>query len=249
MGPRMRFFSAYLGLFFLTWSLVFPVLRAQTPLDAARAMAGAPQSLEGQWANVDPQAKGLVAIIVTHSTVHPFGACQPAACDWGEVKGQSFASRVDGHDVAAILASYDTQLSQTVLTVSLEPDGRLRVQRFVHFLGGSQRTDTSSVDYFNRQGDATIPDAATPDAASPGQPPYPAQPSPYPASGAAQQAQPSAYRPQPSGYPTPAAPYPTPNSAQPTPAPTYSSPNVTPPAQPLPDPSPQPGSASDAPHP
>ena len=248
MGPRMHLFPVRLGLLLLAGGLASPVLKAQTPLDAARAMAGAPQTLEGQWANVDPQAKGLVAIIVSKATVHPFGACQPAACDWGEVKGQGFASHVDGHDVAAILASYDTQLSQTVLTVSLDLDGRLRVQRFVHFLGGGQRTDASSVDYFTRQADATLPDTATPATAQPTQQSYPAQPAPSAFPATAQPTQPSGYPAQPSTYPAPAAPYPTTDSNQPASAPAYSSPDVTPPAQPSPDPSPQPESAPDAPH-
>ena len=244
MGPRMHLLSVRLRFLLLAGSLACPVLGAQTPLDAARAMAGVPQSLEGQWNNVDAKAKGLVAIIVTKATVHPFGACQPAACDWGEVKGQSFASRVDGHDVAAILASYDTQLSQTVLTVSLDPDGRLRVQRFVHFTGGSQRTDTSSVDYFTRQTDAATPETTVPEPSHPAQyTPYPAQdPPPYPSSQTPQPAQPS-------NYPAPAAPYPTQDSAQPAQAPAYSSPDVTPPAQPSPDPSPQPGFSPNAPRP
>ena len=120
-----------------------------SPLDSAAALAG--QTLNGDWKNVDSHSRGLVRIVVEGTKVHPYGSCQPAACDWGTVRAQSFASTVDGRDTFALLANTDTSFDRSVLTISLETDGRLRVQIFTHYTDHSQRVDHSSVEYFSRQ--------------------------------------------------------------------------------------------------
>lgn len=125
------------------------VVGQSSPLDAAAALAG--QTLNGDWKNVDSHSRGLVRIVVEGTKVHPYGACQPAACDWGTARAQSFASAVDARDTFALLANSDSSFDRNVLTISLETDGRLRVQVFTHYTDHSGRADHSSVEYFLRQ--------------------------------------------------------------------------------------------------
>ncbi len=119
-----------------------------SPLDAASLLAGG--GLDGDWKNVNAQTRGIVRIVVGETTVHPYGHCSPAACDWGELHAQNFASRVDAHDRAALLVSQDTSFSKTVMTISLDSDGRLRVQAFTHYTDASRRADHTYIDYFSR---------------------------------------------------------------------------------------------------
>jgi hypothetical protein len=122
-----------------------------SPLEKAQVMAGAEVlTLDGDWANADSATRGIVRIVISGKRVHAWGSCLPKACDWGPAKGQPFASAVDRHDVAALLVSDYTSFSNGVMTVSLDPDGRLRVQRLAHYVDG-RRSDASFVDYFVRK--------------------------------------------------------------------------------------------------
>jgi hypothetical protein len=123
---------------------------AQKPMDVAKGITGDADTLNGTWNNVDPQARGLVQIIVDGKKVRPYGACHPVACSWGDLKAQVFSSGVRNKDAFSILASQDSTFKHVVLTISLEPDGRLRVQTFTHFTDTTDRRDYSEVDYFSR---------------------------------------------------------------------------------------------------
>jgi len=119
-------------------------------MDAAKAITSDAATLNGDWTNVDPQATGVVRITVEGKKVHPYGACHPVACSWGDLKAQVFSSEVRNLDAFSILASQDLTFKHVVLTISLEPDGRLRVQTFTHFTDLSKRRDYSEVDYMTR---------------------------------------------------------------------------------------------------
>ena len=134
----------------LLWFCVTAGRAQVSPLDAAASLAGS-QALSGDWKNVTPAARGLVRVIVDGDKVHPFGACHPTACDWGEHRAQIFASKVDAKDSFALLANVDTSFDRTVITISLEEDGRLRVQTFTHFTDATRRADYSVIEYFVRQ--------------------------------------------------------------------------------------------------
>ncbi len=121
----------------------------ESPLDAAAGMSG--QGLDGDWLNVDAKSRGLEHVVIAGRQIRPFGACHPTACDWGWLHGQGFASKVDRHDTFALMATSDTALGRSVLTATLDPDGRLRVQVLTHYEDGSGRSDTSFVDYFMKQ--------------------------------------------------------------------------------------------------
>jgi hypothetical protein len=144
----MRTHGFWLGLIFFIacWGTISA--GQISPLNAAADLAG--KSLNGDWKNVNAATRGLVRIVVDGTAVHPYGSCHPTACDWGELHAQSFASRVDAHDRIALLANHETNFDKSVMTISLEPDGRLRVQTFNHYIDGSHRADASFVDYFSR---------------------------------------------------------------------------------------------------
>ncbi|SNS21872.1 hypothetical protein SAMN05421770_10133 [Granulicella rosea] len=120
----------------------------KTPLDAGIEMSG--PHIDGDWTNVDPKTRGLVRILIDGRTVHPFGACHPTACDQGVTEAQPFASKVENHDVVALLASVITSFNKTLLIASLEADGRLRVQTLTHFTDRSNRADYATIQYFSR---------------------------------------------------------------------------------------------------
>ena len=111
--------------------------------------AGA-SALDGDWLNVDPNTRGIVEIIIAGRKVHPFGACHPTPCDQGVINAKSFASSVDASDIIRLVAKQNTGFSHVEITLLLEPDGRLRADRFTHFTDGSGRADYSALDYFKR---------------------------------------------------------------------------------------------------
>lgn len=121
-----------------------------TPVRAQQSPQAGASDLNGDWQNVDPNTRGIVEIVIKGTKVHPFGACHPTACDQGVVKAKSFASSVDSSDIRRLVAKEHTGFSQVEITLLLEPDGRLRADRFTHFTDGSGRADYSAVDYFKR---------------------------------------------------------------------------------------------------
>jgi len=106
--------------------------------------------LNGDWQNVDPNTRGIVEIVVKGMKIHPYGKCHPTACDWGTIKAKGFASSVDAQDVSRLVAKKHNSFDQVEITLSLEADGRLRVESFTHFTDGSGRADYSAVGYFQR---------------------------------------------------------------------------------------------------
>jgi hypothetical protein len=119
------------------------------PLDRNAKRASA--SFLGNWKNVDPNTRGLLRIVVDRTSIHPYGSCGGSECDQGRHRTQSFASHVEGHDTAALLAEWDDLAARRVFTLMLEADGRLRVQTFSHFIDGSEQSDYVSTNYFTGQ--------------------------------------------------------------------------------------------------
>jgi hypothetical protein len=147
-GGLMRLSSGWLSLMLLVFCCGTMVAGQRSPMDAAADLAG--KGLNGDWKSVNPSTRGLTRIAVDGSVVHPYGACHPTPCDWGELHAQSFASKPDAQDSVALLANYDTNFGKSVLTISLESDGRLRVQVFMHYTDASRRGDAAFVEYFSR---------------------------------------------------------------------------------------------------
>jgi hypothetical protein len=119
------------------------------PLDRNGARPSA--SFLGNWKNVDPNTRSLLRIVVDRTSIRPYGSCGGTECDWGRIRTQSFASQVEGHDTAALLATIDDRVARRVITLMLDADGRLKVQVFSHFIDGSERSDYVYTDYFAGQ--------------------------------------------------------------------------------------------------
>jgi hypothetical protein len=119
------------------------------PLDRNATRASA--SLLGNWKNVDPHTRSWLRIVVDRTSIHPYGSCGGSECDSGRIRTQSFASNVDSHNTAALLANLDDMAGRRVITLMLDADGRLKVQTFTHFLDGSERSDYVHTDYFAGQ--------------------------------------------------------------------------------------------------
>lgn len=113
--------------------------------------------MNGTWANVDPNTRGLVRIEIRDRKIHPYGACHPDLCDWGVLKARSFAASVDSSSATALLAKQTTSFSRSEITLSLEADGRLRAEILTHFTDQSGRADYRSVDYFTHYRPLYIP--------------------------------------------------------------------------------------------
>lgn len=109
-----------------------------------------PANFDGTWFNVDPATRGLVKIVIRGVKIHPYGACHPDPCDWGVIKAKNFGSSVNTTAAAALLAKQTTSFSKVEMTLSLDPDGRLRAELFTHFTDGSGRADYRTVNYFMR---------------------------------------------------------------------------------------------------
>jgi hypothetical protein len=133
-----------------TAAIVLGPPSAKPPLRAQQSPQAGASALDGDWQNIDPNTRGIVEIVISGRRVHPFGACHPTACDQGVIKAKSFASSVDSSDIRRLVAKEHTDFSQVEITLSLEPDGRLRADRFTHFTDESGRADYSAVDYFKR---------------------------------------------------------------------------------------------------
>ncbi|MGD0902723.1 MAG: hypothetical protein ABR924_07240 [Terracidiphilus sp.] len=113
------------------------------------AQAGA-NSLDGNWANVDPKTSGLVEIDIDGKKVHPYGVCHPTACDLGVIKAKSFASSVNSTEVGKLVAKKSLQFDDLTIALSLEADGRLRAETFTHYTSHIGRADFSAAEYFTR---------------------------------------------------------------------------------------------------
>jgi hypothetical protein len=115
-----------------------PALAQQSP------QAGA-SSLDGDWVNVDPNARGIVEIVIAGRDVHPYGACHRKPCDWGWVRAKSVAPSADSSGIGGLVVKKGTGLVAADIRLSLQADGRLRAEtsapayRAVDYLTRSRR--------------------------------------------------------------------------------------------------------------
>jgi hypothetical protein len=105
--------------------------------------------LDGDWKNINPKTRGITEIVIDGKKIHPFGACHPTVCDWGKIKAKAFASGVDSNDINRLVAHKYNGFDSVEITISLLPDGTLRVDTFTHFTDASGRADYSEVNYFH----------------------------------------------------------------------------------------------------
>ncbi|MGH9280950.1 MAG: hypothetical protein ACRD12_23040 [Acidimicrobiales bacterium] len=101
-------------------------------------------ALVGTWVTVDPDGQGIERLVLTDAggtlTVQAYGACQPAPCDWGVVRGHTYAAAVDAKEAVAFSAAYSFEFKTALLTGFLR--GHLLVlDCFNAFCAGDSRSD------------------------------------------------------------------------------------------------------------
>lgn len=104
----------------------------------------------GHWVNVDPATRSLVSIDVSNGPgdsvrIHPYGACHPTPCDWGE----AIADRINTGGSFRFRHTYNQGFATKRVTVVVQPLGTLRVTTVVHFTDGSGRADYETHDVFH----------------------------------------------------------------------------------------------------
>lgn len=100
--------------------------------------------LAGTWLNCNKKTPGLVKVVITVTgnaiSVHPFGACVPTPCDWGNVSGFAYADNVSATPATAFTAKFKFSFKETTMTGRLDA-GVLMVETFNHFIDNSGRSD------------------------------------------------------------------------------------------------------------
>lgn len=111
-------------------------------------------TLNGTWVNTNANSGGLVKVTIDGSRIHLYGACSSNPCDWGIIEGKAFSASVDSADVTTMTGQKYTTFSETTLTLTLESDGRLRLDDFTQFNDDSGRANYHAVNYFRRESEA-----------------------------------------------------------------------------------------------
>jgi len=132
-------------------SMKYAKLEDQPAAEVGREASGGvdPTPLAGTWHSTDKATRGIVKLVLTATDdaliVHAYGACAPAPCDWGEVRGEVFAANVSGRAAMAFTARYDFGFMETALAVYYK-GGILVLDSFNTFKDGSGRSS-----YFTRE--------------------------------------------------------------------------------------------------
>jgi tetratricopeptide (TPR) repeat protein len=122
--------------------------RVATPIP--KALTGPPQAASaavtaylGDWKNVDPDTKSITRFSITGGAaklfVHAWGSCHPMKCDWHEAA----ATSVD----QGLSVVWDQGFATRFWGLSLEKDGRLRLQQRSHYTDGRDRGE---LEFFTR---------------------------------------------------------------------------------------------------
>ena len=110
--------------------------------------------LIGKWINCDKKTRNLVRVELGNQrgvfTVHPFGACTPAPCDWGTAKGLAYSESVSSTDAVAFKATFKFSFKRAIVTGHL-CEGCLVVETYNHFTDGSGRCDYYTRNCFYRR--------------------------------------------------------------------------------------------------
>lgn len=145
----------------ILFSTALAALMVTAAQEPANALCLAPKE-EGNWVNVDPNTNSLVRVrvkFVCQDTpvdgqpccpmgppyyIRIWGACSPAACDWGQIGAQRLGS-------GDIYGFYDQGFAKRYVWVSMSPDNpsQLWVTVSTDF-ADPNRPDYDTHAYFNR---------------------------------------------------------------------------------------------------
>jgi len=104
---------------------------------------------EGEWTNKNPRTSGITRVLIEQRldklTVHAWGACQPADCDW-----QTTQAEASGANSGTIKVKWTTSFDVVNAALTIGEGQRLEVRTKTHFTDGSGRPDYEGVEYFQR---------------------------------------------------------------------------------------------------
>jgi hypothetical protein len=108
------------------------------------------------WANTNPATRNVVDIVISRSgngiAVDGFGACSPTPCQWGNLPGKLFGTRVSSVTGNSFEANWNFGFARTVLLGTLnlrEKLPTLTVQEFTTFTDHSGRANFTVIETFH----------------------------------------------------------------------------------------------------
>jgi hypothetical protein len=130
--------------------LVSLMIAVGLPLAPSAWAQDASPSVDGTWVNIDASSRSLTMMEIHGNKLHPYGQCHPQPCDWGTIKAKPIAPNAAGGARLSLQAKTNQGFAAKSILVSLEADGRLRVEVAVHFTDDSGRGDYHVIEYFVR---------------------------------------------------------------------------------------------------
>jgi hypothetical protein len=100
----------------------------------------------GIWVNSNADNSGIARVIVQPGdgakvTIHLFGLCGAAECDWGTQPAQIYASDPAAHDVRSIAADFATGFGHKRMTITTAVGHALRFDLQTDFSAGSAQSN------------------------------------------------------------------------------------------------------------
>lgn len=96
----------------------------------------------GDWTNKDFQTRSVTRVQIRlaggHVSVHAWGRCHPAECDWGNA-----TATVNGR---VLSVTWKESFAVRTQEFTLQTDGSLQVSEHTHFTDNSGRKDYDSTD-------------------------------------------------------------------------------------------------------
>lgn len=133
---------------FLSVAFLLVFFAAASPLCAQLAQ------FQGNWVNTNTGPKSLVSVDIRGTEVHPFGACHPNPCDWGELRAVAYGPSVGAavqRSAEALVAIRHTSYSVVILLIEPSRNHDLRVSTFTRFTDNSGRSPFTVTEFFRRQ--------------------------------------------------------------------------------------------------
>ena len=125
------------------------------PLALAVVLSTTPAKAEvaefyGVWSNGTADASGIARIVVSpgngaRATIHLFGRCRPADCDWGEKDARTYADDPGSKEIRSLVADFDTAGAHRRIVLRSAIGHALRFEVQTDFYDGRQAFATTGV--------------------------------------------------------------------------------------------------------
>ena len=130
---------------------ILPVFLSLAIFCSASVAFAALNDFEGRWKNQDEETSGMTTLVVDvqgiGASVHPYGKCHPADCDWGTAPAIVYGSDITSDlasSAAALVATYNDAAGSTSVVITRTKPDRLQVSTFRKFTDASGRKDYTS---------------------------------------------------------------------------------------------------------